>query len=94
LFYKYALSLLIGNHVTITYQKNGIENTVKLHPAKLLVIEGSHIFMSPEATQNLSSLINLKVFIDSDSDVRLSRRVYQDVEEKKMNLTESVAIYL
>lgn len=45
-----------------------------------MVIEGSHIFMSPEITKNLSTLINLKVFIDSDSDVRLSRRVYQDTQ--------------
>jgi uridine kinase len=61
--------------VTITYQKNGIEHTVKLHPAKLLVIEGSHIFMSPEATQNSSSLINLKVFIDSDSEAAVASGV-------------------
>lgn len=45
-----------------------------------MVIEGSHIFMNPEITKNLSTLINLKVFIDSDSDVRLSRRVYQDTQ--------------
>jgi len=36
--------------------------------------------MSNEVTHKLSSLFNLKVFIDSDSDVRLSRRVYQDTQ--------------
>jgi len=50
--------------------------------------------MNPEITKNVSSLINLKVFIDSDSDVRLSRRVYQDTEERNMDLNNSIANYL
>jgi uridine kinase len=36
----------------------------------------------------------VKVFIDSDSDVRLSRRVFQDTQENKKDLNESVANYL
>lgn len=60
------------------YEEKG--KTFKLKPAKLLVIEGMHIFMNAQVTKNVSSLINLKVFIDSDSDVRLSRRVYQDTQ--------------
>ena len=50
--------------------------------------------MNPEITSNLSTLINLKVFIDSDSDVRLSRRVYQDTQERNMDLNSSVTKYL
>ena len=50
--------------------------------------------MTPEITRNLSTLVNLKVFIDSDSDVRLSRRVYQDTQERNMDLNSSVAKYL
>ena len=83
LFYKQALNLLIGNEITVKYKKSSSSDEFKqvtLKPAKLLVLEGTHIFMSPEVTQNLSTLINLKVFIDSDSDVRLSRRVYQDTQ--------------
>lgn len=94
LFYKNAISLMIGNPVTINYVKNHITHTVKLKPAKLMVIEGSHIFMNAEVTKNVSTLINLKIFIDSDSDVRLSRRVYQDTEEKHMDLETSVNNYL
>lgn len=90
LFYKYAVSLLIGNEVTINFKKN----IIKLRPAKLMVIAGSHIFMNPEITKNLSTLINLRVFIDSDSDVRLSRRVFQDTQDKHMDLNASVANYM
>ena len=68
--------------------------TIKLKPAKLMIIEGSHIFMPPEDIENVSALINLRVFIDSDADVRLSRRVYQDTQEKNMDLNASVNNYL
>lgn len=94
LFYKQAVSLMIGNEVVVTFSRDNKDQTVRLKPAKLLVIEGSHIFMSADVTKNLSSLINLKVFIDSDSDVRLSRRVYQDTQDNGMELGKSVANYL
>jgi len=50
--------------------------------------------MSPEATKNISSLLNLRVFIDSDSDVRLSRRIFQDTQYLKKALNDSVSNYL
>ncbi len=59
-----------------------------------MVIEGSHIFMSAEETHHISLLINVKVFIDSDSDVRLSRRVFQDTQDNKKVLNESGPNYL
>ena len=93
LFYQKTLSLLIGNEVEVKYWRDG-EQTVRLKPAKLLVLEGNHIFMSSEATSNVSSFINLRVFIDSDSDVRLSRRVFQDTQESKKDLNESISNYL
>ena len=94
MFYKKTLSLLIGNEIEVKYPYKGKEVTLRLKPAKLLVLEGNHIFMSPEDTHNISSLINLRVFIDSDSDVRLSRRVYQDTQEDKKDLNESINNYL
>jgi uridine kinase len=74
--------------------EDNMQKQVKLKPAKLLVLEGNHIFMNPTITKNLSTLINLKVFIDSDSDVRLSRRVFQDTQDKNMTLSDSVQNYL
>ncbi len=42
----------------------------------------------------LARLINLKIFIDSDSDVRLSRRIYKDTQDCKMDLSLSITRYL
>lgn len=41
LFHKQALNLLIGNEITVTYKKQSTDTdfkTVKLKPAKLLII--------------------------------------------------------
>jgi uridine kinase len=38
--------------------------------------------------------MNIKIFIDSDSDVRLSRRVYKDTQDNKMDLDLSIRLYL
>lgn len=42
-FCRQVLNLLIGNEVQLTHQGQ----KVVIKPAKLLVVEGSHIFMSP-----------------------------------------------
>mmetsp|Transcript_42261 Transcript_42261/g.64794 ORF Transcript_42261/g.64794 Transcript_42261/m.64794 type:complete len:184 (+) Transcript_42261:290-841(+) len=45
--------------------------TEHIKPSQVLIIEGHLIFCNPE----LMKLMDLKVFIDTDDDVRLSRRV-------------------
>jgi uridine kinase len=45
-FYKKTLSLIVGNEVEIKYKKDEEMKQITVKPAKLLIIEGSHIFMS------------------------------------------------
>lgn len=47
-------------------------------PRPVILVEGILIFASPE----LLRLMDLKVFVDTDADVRLARRVLRDVEER------------
>ena len=47
------------------------EETKRVYPTDVIIIEGHLIFNN----EKLKELINLKVFIDTDDDVRLSRRV-------------------
>ncbi len=47
-------------------------------PRPVILVEGILIFASPE----LLKLMDLKVFVDTDADVRLARRVLRDVEER------------
>lgn len=59
----------------------GIDITLK--PSKLLVLEGNHIFMQ---NLHICDYMDCKVFIDSDSDVRLSRRIYKDTQDDNIDL--------
>lgn len=45
-FYKCARNLMIGNEQKIDYKKGGKSISIVVKPTKLLVIQGSHIFMS------------------------------------------------
>lgn len=49
-----------------------------IEPHSVIVVEGILIF----ADQRLNELMNIKVFVDADADVRLARRVVRDVEER------------
>lgn len=57
------------------------EKTERIIPSNLIILEGHLIFTN----QKLMELLNLKVFIETDDDVRLSRRVMK--MSKKGTLT-------
>jgi uridine kinase len=51
--------------------KQRSEESLKVNPSNIIIVEGHLIFTNEE----LMKLMNLKVYIDTDDDVRLSRRV-------------------
>ena len=54
------------------------ETTEKVLPSSVIILEGHLIFNHEE----LRKLLDLKVFIDTDDDVRLSRRVLKMSQNK------------
>jgi uridine kinase len=54
-----------------SHKKIRKEETQKIFPSSLIIVEGTLIFCNKQ----LMDLMDLKVFIDTDDDVRLSRRV-------------------
>jgi uridine kinase len=48
-----------------------LEQTERIYPSNVIILEGHLIFTNEE----LMKMLDLKVFIDTDDDVRLSRRV-------------------
>ena len=69
---------------------NRVDETVAVHPAKVVVAEGILIFEN----QELRDLCDIKVFIDTDSDVRILRRILRDVRERDRTLDSVVSQYL
>lgn len=69
---------------------NRIDETVTVNPAKVIVVEGILIFENKE----LRDMCDIKVFIDTDADVRIIRRIVRDVEERGRTLESIVNQYL
>ena len=69
---------------------NRINETVLVRPAKVIVVEGILIFENKE----LLDLFDIKVFIDTDADVRIIRTILRDVNERGRTLESVVHQYL
>ncbi|RKP49986.1 uridine kinase [Cohnella endophytica] len=52
--------------------------TVELRPYNIVIIEGLHVL----SDENLREMLDIKVFVDTDPDVRILRRVLRDIEER------------
>lgn len=66
------------------------EKTVYIKPARVIVVEGILIFQSPE----LCKLMDIKIFVDTDADVRILRRIVRDVRDRGRSLESVVNQYL
>ena len=66
------------------------EKTVTVKPAKVIIVEGILIFENKE----LCSLMDIKVFVDADADVRILRRIVRDVRDRGRSLESVINQYL
>ena len=68
---------------------NRTEDTILTHPRKIVIIEGILIFINPE----LRNMFDIKIFVDTDSDERLIRRIKRDTTERGRDLKEVLNRY-
>lgn len=64
--------------------------SVRVVPQPVILVEGILIFAEPE----LRELMDIKVFVDTDADVRFIRRMQRDVQERGRSLASVVEQYL
>lgn len=69
---------------------NRTDETVEIKPAKVVIVEGILIFQSKE----LRDLLDIKIFVETDADVRILRRALRDVEERGRSMQSVVTQYL
>ena len=69
---------------------NRTDKTVEIKPAKVVIVEGILIFQSKE----LRDLLDIKIFVETDADVRILRRALRDVEERGRSMQSVVTQYL
>ena len=69
---------------------NRTDKTLEISPKKILILEGILIMNYPK----LRSLLDLKVFIDTNSDMRMERRVNRDISERGRTPKEVMDRYI
>lgn len=66
------------------------DNTVTISPAQVIVVEGILIFEN----KDLCDQMDIKIFVDTDADVRILRRIVRDVRDRGRNLEGVINQYL
>ncbi len=69
---------------------NRAAGTVTVRPAPVILVEGILILQD----QALCDLLDIKIFVDTDADVRILRRILRDVRERGRSLESVVDQYL
>ncbi|MCB0047533.1 MAG: uridine kinase [Caldilineaceae bacterium] len=67
-----------------------LTDTLRVEPAKIILVEGILIF----AERPLRELMDMRIFVDTDADMRFIRRLKRDMEERGRSLDAIVSQYL
>jgi uridine kinase len=93
---------LLMNHLEALRAGEGIEQpiydypshsrkteTIHLDPRPVIVVEGILVFVNPQ----MRGLMDLKVFVDTDADIRFIRRLDRDVHERGRTVESVITQY-
>ena len=70
-------------------QHNRSNETIRIEPKKVIIVEGILIFEN----KPLRDLMDIKIFVDTDADVRLCRRIKRDVNKRGRTLESVLTQY-
>ncbi len=65
------------------------KTTVEVVPKKVIIVDGILIFENKE----LRDMMDIKIFVDTDADIRFIRRMLRDVEQRGRTLNSVVSQY-
>ena len=68
---------------------NRSDETVRIEPTPVIIVEGILIFEN----KPLRDLMDIKIFVDTDADVRLCRRITRDVNKRGRTLESVLTQY-
>ena len=70
-------------------QHNRSNETIHVVPKQVVIVEGIMIF----ADEDLRKLLDIKIFIDADADIRICRRIKRDVTKRGRSLESVINQY-
>jgi uridine kinase len=94
LFYEHIVSLLnckaIDKPIYDFVQLNRAKNTERINPAKIIILEGILVLED----ERIRDLIDIKIYVEADEDLRLIRRIKRDTLERGRTLEHILMQYL
>lgn len=69
---------------------NRKKHTMRVEPKDVILMEGILILDSPR----LRELMDIKIFVDTDADVRIIRRIVRDIRERGRSLDSVISQYI
>ena len=69
---------------------NRSKDTITIVPEKVIIVEGILIFENKE----LCEMMDIRVFVDTDADIRIIRRIKRDVLERARSLESVINQYI
>jgi len=68
---------------------NRSNETMRIVPSRVIIVEGILIF----ADEELRKLMDIKIFVDTDADIRICRRIKRDVNKRGRSLESVIKQY-
>ena len=68
---------------------NRSDETIRIVPKRVIIVEGILIF----ADEALRELMDIRIFVDTDADIRLCRRIKRDVNKRGRSLESVLTQY-
>ncbi len=68
---------------------NRSDETILIKPERVIIVEGILIFEN----EDLRKLMDIKIFVDADADIRICRRIKRDVNKRGRSLESVITQY-
>ena len=68
---------------------NRSDETIRVKPERVIIVEGILIFEN----KALRDLMDIKIYVDTDADIRICRRIKRDVNKRGRSLESVIAQY-
>lgn len=69
---------------------NRKEETIKVEPRDIIIVEGILVLQDPRVRE----LLDIKIYVDTDADVRIIRRLLRDINERGRTVDSVINQYL
>jgi uridine kinase len=69
---------------------NRKEETIRIEPKDVIILEGIMILVEPE----IRKMLDIKIFVDTDADVRIIRRIKRDIKERGRTIDNVIEQYI